>query len=51
MIPSDEDAHDIKKYRKDALAQPETRKEFYKYLCRIGHKLFWDIKHIPYDYS
>ena len=23
---------DIKKYRKDALAQPETRKEFYKYL-------------------
>ena len=32
VIPRDEDAHDIKKYRKDALAQPETRKEFYKYL-------------------
>ena len=32
VIPKDEDAHDIKKYRKDALAQPETRKEFYKYL-------------------
>ena len=32
VIPRDEDAHDIKKYQKDALAQPETRKEFYKYL-------------------
>ena len=32
VIPRDEDAHDIKKYRKDALAQPETRKEFYKFL-------------------
>lgn len=32
VIPKDEDAHDIKKYRKDALAQPETRKEFFKYL-------------------
>ena len=32
VIPADDDAHDIKKYRKDALAQPETRKEFYKLL-------------------
>ena len=32
VIPLDEDAHDIKKYKKDALAQPESRKEFYKYL-------------------
>lgn len=32
VIPLDEDAYDIKKYKKDALAQPESRKEFYKYL-------------------
>ena len=32
VIPEDDDAHDIKKYKKDALAQPESRKEFYKYL-------------------
>ncbi len=32
VIPQDNDAHDIKKYRKDALAQPQSRKEFYKYL-------------------
>jgi len=32
VIPEDNDAHDIKKYKKDALAQPESRKEFYKYL-------------------
>ena len=32
VIPLDEDAHDIKRYKKDALAQPESRKEFYKYL-------------------
>ena len=32
VIPADDDAHDIKKYRKDALAQPETRKESYKLL-------------------
>jgi exodeoxyribonuclease-3 len=32
IIPLDEDAHDIKRYKKDALAQPESRKEFYKYL-------------------
>ena len=32
VIPEDADAHDIKKYKKDALAQPESRKEFYKYL-------------------
>ena len=30
VIPDDEDAHDIKKYKNDALAQPESRKEFYK---------------------
>lgn len=32
VIPEDEDAHDIKKYKNDALAQPESRREFYKYL-------------------
>lgn len=32
VIPQDDDAHDIKKYKKDALAQPQSRKEFYKYL-------------------
>ncbi len=32
VIPEDNDAHDIKKYKKDALAQPETRKQFYKLL-------------------
>ena len=30
VIPDDEDAHDIKKYKNDALAQPQSRKEFYK---------------------
>ena len=30
IIPDDEDAHDIKKYKNDALAQPQSRKEFYK---------------------
>ena len=30
VIPEDNDAHDIKKYKKDALAQPESRKEFFK---------------------
>jgi exodeoxyribonuclease-3 len=32
VIPEDNDAHDIKKYKKDALAQPETRKKFNKLL-------------------
>jgi len=30
VIPEDNDAHDIKGYKKDALAQPESRKEFFK---------------------
>ena len=30
IIPGDNDAYDIKKYKKDALAQPESRKEFFK---------------------
>tara|TARA_Y100000996_G_C22544643_1_gene651325 strand:- start:641 stop:1453 length:813 start_codon:yes stop_codon:yes gene_type:complete len=32
VIPKDDDAHDIKKYKNDALAQLDTRKEFFKYL-------------------
>lgn len=32
VIPEDNDAHDIKKYKKDALAQPDTRKKFNKLL-------------------
>ena len=28
VIPDDEDAYDIKKYKNDALAQPQSRKEF-----------------------
>ena len=32
MIPEDNDAHNIKKYKKDALAQPDTRKKFNKLL-------------------
>jgi len=30
VIPDDLDAHEIKKYKNDALAQPQSRKEFYK---------------------
>ena len=30
VIPDDEDAYDIKKYKNDALAQPQSRKEFNK---------------------
>ncbi len=30
VIPEDEDAYDIKKYKNDALAQPQSRKEFNK---------------------
>ena len=30
VIPEDNDAHDIKKYKNDALAQPESRKQFFK---------------------
>ena len=35
VIPDDEDAHDIKKYKNDALAQPQSRKEFYLSLIHI----------------